>query len=201
MFSLMYGLWDYWCRKDELHVLVIGLDQAGKTTVLEKVKDIYTGLPGMEPDKILPTVGLNVGKIDFSSSTKLIMWDLGGQPGLRNIWDKYYSDCHAILFVVDASKPERFDEAKMALDKPLGSRDTFGAPLLVMANKCDDQTAQSADEVAISLGLSAVTSTPHKVLRVSSYSGQGIADGMSWLVSAVQQSNRAILLRQRSSRR
>lgn len=200
MFSLMYGLWEYWCRKDELHILVIGLDQAGKTTVLEKVKGIYTGLPGMEPDKILPTVGLNVGKIDFSSSIKLIMWDLGGQPGLRNIWDKYYSDCHAVLFVVDASRPERFDEAKMALDKPLGSRDTFGAPLLVMANKCDDHTAHSAEEVASSLGLSAVTTRPHKVLQVSSHSGQGIADGMTWLVSAVQQSNRAILLRQRSSR-
>lgn len=200
MFSLMYGLWEYWCRKDELHILLLGLDQAGKTTVLEKVKGTYTGLPGMDPDKILPTVGLNVGRIDFSSSTKLIIWDLGGQPGLRNIWDKYYSDCHAILFVIDASNPRRFDEAKMALDKPLGSRDTFGAPLLVMANKCDEQTAQSVEEVASSLGLSAVTSRTHKVLHVSSHSGQGIADGMSWIVSAVQQSNRALLMRQRSSR-
>lgn len=201
MFSLMYGLWEHWCRKDELYILMIGLDQAGKTTVLEKMKGTYTNMPGMDPDKILPTVGLNVGKIDFSSSTKLIVWDLGGQTGLRNIWDKYYSDCHAILFVVDASKPERFEEAKMALDKPLGSRDTFGAPLLVMANKCDEQTAHTAEEVASSLGLSAVTSRPHKVLRVSSHSGLGITDGLSWLVSAVQQSNRALLLKQRRSRR
>lgn len=201
MFSLMYGLWQYWCRKDELHVLVIGLDQAGKTTVLERVKGMYTNLPGMDPDKILPTVGLNVGKIDFSSSIKLIVWDLGGQPGLRNIWDKYYTDCHAILFVVDATTPGRFEEAKTALDKPLGSRDTYGAPLLVMANKCDEHTAENAEEVASSLGLSAVTSRPHKVLQVSSHSGQGIADGMSWLVSAVQQSNRALLMKQRGSRR
>lgn len=201
MFSLMYGLWEYMSRKDEISILVIGLDGAGKTTVLEKVKGLYSDLPGMDPEKILPTVGLNVGKIDFSSSTKLIMWDLGGQLGLRKIWDKYYADCHAILFVVDASNPDRFEEAKDALDKPLGSRDTFGAPLLVMASKCDDQGAQSSAEVASSLGLSAVTSRPHKVLQVSSRTGWGIADGMSWLVSAVQQSNRALLLRQRRSKR
>ena len=201
MFSLFYGLWDLWSRKDELHILMIGLDQAGKTTLLEKIKGTYSDLPGMDSDKILPTVGLNVGKIDFSASIKLILWDLGGQTGLRNIWDKYYSDCHAILFVVDANKPDRFEEAKIALDKPLGSRETFGAPVLVMANKCDIPTAVSAEEVASSLGLSAVTSRPHKVLQVSNYSGQGIADGLSWLVSSVQQSNRALLLRQRNSRR
>lgn len=201
MFSLFYGLWELWSRKDELHILMIGLDQAGKTTALEKIKGTFSDLPGMDPDKILPTVGLNVGKIDFSSSIKLILWDLGGQIGLRNIWDKYYSDCHGILFVVDASKPDRFEEAKIALDKPLGSRETFGAPVLVMANKCDVPTALSAEEVASSLGLSAVTSRPHKVLRVSSHSGQGVADGLSWLVSAVQQSSRALLLRQRNSRR
>ena len=200
MFSLMYGLWEYMSRKDELNVLMIGLDKAGKTTVLEKVKGMYSDLPGMDPDKILPTVGLNVGKIDFSSSTKLILWDLGGSSGLRKIWDKYYADCHAILFVVDATDPERFDEAKDALDRPLGSRETFGAPLLVMAAKSDDHSAQSTEEVASSLGLSAVTSRPHKVLQVSSQSGKGIADGMSWLVSAVQHSNRAMLLRQRRMR-
>ena len=197
----MYGLWEYWNRKDELHILMIGLDHAGKTTVLEKIKGMYSDLPGMDPDKILPTVGLNVGKLDFSSSIKLIVWDLGGQLGLRNIWDKYFSDCHAILYVVDSTNPGRFEEAKTALDKPLGSRDTFGAPLLVMVSKCDEQTAQSAEEVASNLGLTAVTSRPHKVLQVSSHSGQGIADGLSWLVTAVQQSNRAILLRQRGSKR
>ncbi len=201
MFSLMYGLWEYMCRKDELNILMIGLDRAGKTTVLEKVKGMYSDLPGMDPDKILPTVGLNVGRIDFSSSTKLIMWDLGGQPGLRNIWDKYYAECHAILFVVDATDSDRFDEAKQALDKPLGSRDTFGAPLLVLASKCDQAIAQDTEEVASSLGLTAVTSRPHKVLQASSHSGKGIADGVSWLVSAVQQSNRALLMRQRRSRR
>lgn len=201
MFSLMYGLWEYTTRKDELNILMIGLDQAGKTTVLEKIKGMYSNLPGMEPEKILPTVGLNVGKIDVSSSTKLFIWDLGGQAGLRNIWDKYYADCHAILFIVDATDPRRFEEAKAALDKPLGSRDTFGAPLLVLANKSDQQeAAQSQDEVASSLGLSAVTSRPHKVLQASSHSGQGIADGMSWLVSAVHQSNRALLMRQRRTR-
>ena len=38
MFSLLYGLWEYVFRKEELRVLILGLDKAGKTTLLEKLK-------------------------------------------------------------------------------------------------------------------------------------------------------------------
>ena len=79
---------------------------AGKTTLLERLKTIYTDFPGLDADKILPTVGLNVGKLEAMGSS-LMLWDLGGQTGLRSIWDKYYADSHAIIYVVDASAPER----------------------------------------------------------------------------------------------
>lgn len=79
---------------------------AGKTTLLERLKTTYTEFPGLDADKILPTVGLNVGKLEAMKSA-LMFWDLGGQTGLRSIWDKYYSDSHAIIYVVDASSPHR----------------------------------------------------------------------------------------------
>ncbi len=67
---------------------------------------MFSGLPGLEPHAILPTVGLNVGRLD-AFQAQLLLWDLGGAPGLRSIWDKYYADTHALLFVVDSSQPER----------------------------------------------------------------------------------------------
>lgn len=79
MFGLLAGLWEYCFKKDELHVLILGVDKAGKTTLLEKMKSMYTDYMGLEPEKILPTVGLNVGRIEVHKS-KLIFWDLGGAP-------------------------------------------------------------------------------------------------------------------------
>ena len=133
MFGLIYGLMEHVLRKEELHILILGLDKAGKTTLLEKMKEMH-GLPGLEWDKILPTVGLNVGRIDMFN-VLLIFWDLGGQVGLRTIWDKYYDEAHAVVFVVDAADDGRLQDCKAALDKVLGHRDLVSAPLLVLANK------------------------------------------------------------------
>ena len=185
-------------RKEELNLLLIGLDKAGKTTVLEKIKSLYSDAPGLDPHKITSTVGLNIGRVNFTPTTKLVLWDLGGALGLQKIWEKYYADCHALAFVIDSTDPARFEEAKNALDRALGSRDTFGAPLLVLASKSDSADAHEAAELASNLGLTAVTSRPHKVLAVSSYTGQGIADALSWLVTTAQKSNRKLLLRQRT---
>ncbi|KAL4572795.1 hypothetical protein LXL04_019580 [Taraxacum kok-saghyz] len=76
----------------------------------------------------------NIGRIETSNS-KLVFWDLGGQSGLRSIWEKYYEEAHAVIFVVDASCPSRFEESKSALEKVLRHEDLQGAPLLILANK------------------------------------------------------------------
>lgn len=52
MFSLFYGCYEAMVRKEELHVLIIGLDRAGKTTLLEKLKTLFTDCPGLEADKV-----------------------------------------------------------------------------------------------------------------------------------------------------
>lgn len=120
MFSLVYGLIQYLLRKDEFHILIVGIDKGGKTNLLEKMKTLYTDAMGLDSSKILPTVGLNVGRME-SCGTKLVLWDLGGQTGLRSIWDKYYDETHAVIYVVDASAPERFDESKIAMEKVRGN--------------------------------------------------------------------------------
>ncbi|XP_020550974.1 ADP-ribosylation factor-related protein 1 isoform X2 [Sesamum indicum] len=134
MFSLFYGLWKYMFSKMEFHVLILGIDKAGKTTLLEKVKSQYSILEGLPPDRIVPTVGLNIGRVEVSN-TKLVFWDLGGQAGLRSIWEKYYEEAHAVIYVIDASCPSRFEDSKSALEKVLRHEDLQGAPLLILANK------------------------------------------------------------------
>ncbi|XP_019072600.1 uncharacterized protein LOC104877785, partial [Vitis vinifera] len=69
------------------------------------------------------------------SNTKLVFWDLGGQSGLHSIWEKYYEEAHAVVYVIDASCPSCFEDSKSALEKILRHEDLQGAPLLILANK------------------------------------------------------------------
>ena len=119
MFSLLGGCYEWLVRKEELHILIIGLDGGGKSLTLERIKALFTGVPALDPDKMVPTVGLNIARFDAYGSP-LVLWDLGGQAGLRSIWDKYYSESHALVFVVDAASRQRLDEAKAALERALG---------------------------------------------------------------------------------
>ncbi|KAG2488984.1 hypothetical protein HYH03_012425 [Edaphochlamys debaryana] len=195
-FGLLYGLWEYLFRKDEFHVLILGVDKAGKTNVLERLKTIFTQSIGLDPGKILPTVGLNVGRIE-AHKHNLVFWDLGGQSGLRSIWDKYYSEAHAVVYVVDSAARNRFEESRAALDKVLENRELAGAPLLIMANKQDLEGAVNAQEVGQVFGIDRAEGRQFKVLPVSAYTGQGLKDGVEWLVETIRRSHRSIRLRVR----
>ncbi|GMH43070.1 hypothetical protein BSKO_10992 [Bryopsis sp. KO-2023] len=198
MFSLIYGLIDYIFRKDELRILILGIDGAGKTTLLERLKSTYSGAVGLPPDKIRPTVGLNVGRVEALSS-KVIFWDLGGQSGLRTIWDKYYTETHAVVFVVDASNSDRFDEAKNAMEKVLGSRELGGAPLLVLANKQDLNGVCDQDVVAEHFGVGKIGTTACRVVPVCALTGEGVRGAVDWLLDAVKRSSRTAVIRNRVS--
>lgn len=112
-FSLLSGLIEYLFTKPRLNFLLIGLDYAGKTTLLEKLKTLYGKVPGIPPDKIPPTIGMNLARL-FYHGTQVIIWDLGGQLKMRSLWEKYYDEAHAIIFLVDATDVNRLEEARLA---------------------------------------------------------------------------------------
>jgi len=88
MFSLLYGLWKYLFQKEEYFVLILGLDNAGKTTFLEQSKtQLNRQYKGVALNKITATVGLNIGRI-HTNGIVLNFWDLGGQTELQTLWDK-----------------------------------------------------------------------------------------------------------------
>ncbi len=108
---MISGFWQYLFTKPRLNILIVGLDYAGKTTLLEKIKGKYGNLPSIPPEKIPPTIGMNLARIQYRGNA-MILWDLGGQLKMRNIWEKYYDDANAIVFVVDSADRGRLDEAK-----------------------------------------------------------------------------------------
>ncbi|GAB4858228.1 hypothetical protein Ancab_009625 [Ancistrocladus abbreviatus] len=196
MFSLFSGLWRYIFSKTELHILILGIAKAGKTTLLEKLKELYLNLECLPPDRIVPTVGLNIGRIEVGN-TKLVFWDLGGQPGLRSIWEKYYEEAHAVIYVVDANCPLLFEDSKSALEKVLRHQDLQGAPLLILANKQDLPGAVSAEEIARYLDLKKLDKRAYMFEAVSAYDGRGIKESIDWLVEEMERSKRTEMLKSR----
>ncbi|XP_039720780.1 ADP-ribosylation factor-related protein 1 isoform X5 [Pteropus medius] len=137
MYTLLSGLYKYMFRKDEYCVLILGLDNAGKTTFLEQSKTRFNkNYKAMSFSKITTTVGLNIGTVDVGKA-RLMFWDLGGQEELQSLWDKYYAECHGVIYVIDSTDEERLSESKRAFEKMVTSEALGGVPILVLANKQD----------------------------------------------------------------
>ena len=193
MFSLLAGFWQALFRKVEFQVLILGLDGAGKTSALEQMKAIFLGLN--PASKIPPTVGLNIGRMQVNRA-KLILWDLGGQATLRGIWEKYYAEAHGLIYVVDASDPDRFEESRAVLQQLLNHPDLTGIPLLVFANKQDTPGAVSPQEIEAFFGLQQTLSSsqPRKVVGAAALTGDGLQESLVWLVESLHKSPRALAL-------
>ncbi|XP_065662319.1 ADP-ribosylation factor-related protein 1 isoform X2 [Hydra vulgaris] len=189
MFSLLQGLWKYLFQKDEYFVLIIGLDNAGKTTLFEQLKRKYclTKYVGIPFEKIAPTVGMNMGKIDLKTAV-LVLWDLGGQNELQSLWSKYFSDCHGIIYVIDSSDTHRFEESYKCFSSLILDEQLKGVPLLVLSNKRDK--ANSVNSEAIK---NIFNHSSHNIGRrdcmlheVSALKGEGITEGIEWMLQCVK---------------
>ena len=129
---------------EQMRIIIIGLDNAGKTTILckfiKKIKALIQlpfcidrlHLNDVEPT--VPTVGFNVEQVTFNN-LKLQVWDLGGQTGLRPYWRCYYADTNAVVYAIDSADKDRLDVARQELELMLQEEELKGAPLLVLANK------------------------------------------------------------------
>ncbi|KAI3659475.1 hypothetical protein MP638_004537 [Amoeboaphelidium occidentale] len=185
MYTLLTGLYKHLARKEEYNVLVLGLDNAGKTTLLEKIKSLYLGVPGLPPDKITPTIGLNIGKLDIGHS-RLQIWDLGGQTDLQKIWNEYYDSCHAIMFVIDSCDVSRIAEVLQVFENVISSSSTEGVPVIMLANKQDivdkalrvEQIKEAFNPLAAKLD-----ARDSKVMPVSALTGDGVKGAVEWLHS------------------
>ncbi|CAD7925515.1 unnamed protein product [Amoebophrya sp. A120] len=184
MFSLLAGAYEYVVSRPEKRCLFLGLDYAGKTTVMEQLKAGF-GLKHMDLSKLPPTIGFNVAKICISG-VDAIFWDLGGHKNFRVVWQNYFSECDAIVFVVDSGDTKRLEEAKEVLDTvlkhPLISSDI---PILILANKQDLQGAMSLQELGQKLETKRLETERTAAVRLqpcSALKNDGLADGVKWLL-------------------
>jgi ADP-ribosylation factor related protein 1 len=113
MFTLMSGCLQWLTEKEQLNVLIVGLPNSGKTSVLEQQKRrLVRGYRGPSLDNIQTTMGMNLGKLPINGMI-VTCWDVGGS--MPSVWDRYYADADGIVFVVDSSDVSAFDHAARAL--------------------------------------------------------------------------------------
>ena len=163
-------------KKKESRILMLGLDNAGKTTMLYKLK--------LGEDKLsMPTIGFNVETLE-NSKINLIVWDLGGQDKIRRLWKHYYSSTKGIIYVIDSSDKERLDEAIEELKNVVNAHELKNIPVLIYANKQDIENALTDTEIIYKL--TDIISNEWYVQSCSTKSGEGLLEGINWLINKLK---------------
>ena len=156
-------------------IILVGLDAAGKTTILYKFKIGDTV-------STIPTVGFNVESVTYKN-IEFTCWDIGGQNKIRALWHHYYEGTHAVIFIIDANDRSRIEEAKMELYTVMKDDLLRDASLLIYANKMDLPGSMSVSEIANILELQGKLprSTKWYIQASVAVSGQGLYEGLDWL--------------------
>ncbi|GMM50736.1 Arf family GTPase [Starmerella bacillaris] len=163
-----------WSTNKEHRILILGLDGAGKTTILYR---LHLG----EVISTVPTIGFNVETLKYQN-LQFNVWDLGGQTTIRPYWRCYYQGAQAVVFVVDSTDKDRMEISASELKTMLEEDELSEAVLLVYANKQDQPDALGADEVTKALKLSELKDRSWTVVPCSAVRGEGLEQGMNWLV-------------------
>ncbi|KAH3732573.1 ADP-ribosylation factor 1 [Pelomyxa schiedti] len=159
-------------RKD-MRILMVGLDAAGKTTILYKLKlgEIVT---------TIPTIGFNVETVEYKN-INFTVWDVGGQDKIRPLWRHYFQNTQGLIFVVDSNDRERISEAHDELQKMLNEDELREAVVLVFANKQDLPNAMTVSELTDKLGMHTLRNRKWFIQATCATSGDGLYEGLDWL--------------------
>ncbi|KAI9359995.1 ADP ribosylation factor 79F [Zopfochytrium polystomum] len=173
----------------EVRILMLGLDNSGKTTILYKLK-----LKKEQPQPTVPTVGFNMENVKYKN-VSFQMWDCGGQDSIRPLWRHYFNGCQGLIFVVDATDRQRVEEARNELFKIMENTGMADVPVCVFANKQDLPQALSTDLLAKYLNLNTLP-TKWAIFGTSATEGSGLLEALQWLSKQVE-----VLVQSSSGRR
>lgn len=170
---ILAKVFDRLFSKQEMRILMVGLDAAGKTTILYKLKlgEVVT---------TIPTIGFNVESVEYKNIS-FTVWDVGGQDKIRPLWRHYYQNTQGLIFVVDSNDRERVGEARGELERMLSEDELRDAAVLVFCNKQDLPKAMPVAEVTEKLGLQSLRSRPWYIQACCGVNGDGLYEGLDWL--------------------
>ncbi|KAK2104061.1 ADP-ribosylation factor 4 [Saguinus oedipus] len=166
LFSCLFG-------KKQMRILMVGLDAAGKTTILYKLKlgEIVT---------TIPTIGFNVETVEYKNIC-FTVWDVGGQDRIRPLWKHYFQNTQGLIFVVDSNDRERIQEVADELQKMLLVDELRDAVLLLFANKQDLPNAMAISEMTDKLGLQSLRNRTWYVQATCATQGTALYERLDWL--------------------
>merc|ERR1712217_188130 len=159
--------------KKDVRILMVGLDAAGKTTILYKLKlgEVVT---------TIPTIGFNVETVEHGNIS-FTVWDVGGQDKIRPLWRHYYQGTQGLIFVVDSNDRDRAEDAREELMKMLNEDEMRDAMLPVFANKQDLPNAMPAAEITEKLGLHNMRNRQWFIQSACATTGDGLYEGLDWM--------------------
>merc|ERR1712123_139050 len=175
LFKGLFGMRD-------MRILTVGLDAAGKTTILYKLKlgEIVT---------TIPTIGFNVETVEYKNIS-FTVWDVGGQDKIRPLWRHYFQNTEGVIFVVDSNDRERAVEARDELHRMLAEDELRDAVLLIFANKQDLPHAMNAAEITDKLGLHSMKNRNWYIQATCATNGDGLYEGLDWLSNQLKNARR-----------
>ena len=197
IFSLAQNFFTYgcccscceWCPffgKKDVRILMVGLDAAGKTTILYQLK---MG----ETVKTKPTLGFNVETIEYKK-VLFIIWDVGGKEEIKVSWKQYYQNTDGLIFVVDSNDQDRIEDAAEELKKMLAEEELKDCPVLVYANKQDINNVLCPREVYERLKMGEIKERSWLVQGTSATTGQGLKEGLDWMAGCLTQKKKKKLM-------
>eukprot|EP00192_Tetraselmis_astigmatica_P015541 CAMPEP_0117666230 /NCGR_PEP_ID=MMETSP0804-20121206/10257_1 /TAXON_ID=1074897 /ORGANISM="Tetraselmis astigmatica, Strain CCMP880" /LENGTH=173 /DNA_ID=CAMNT_0005473745 /DNA_START=129 /DNA_END=649 /DNA_ORIENTATION=+ len=135
-------------KEKEMRILMVGLDNAGKTTIVKRMN-------GEDITTISPTLGFNIKTMQYKNY-RLNVWDVGGQKTLRSYWRNYYEQTDGMVWVVDSGDVRRLQDCKQELHNLLREEKLAGATLLIFSNKQDLPGSLTVAEIEKELDLQAM---------------------------------------------
>lgn len=163
-------------KNREMRILMLGLDNAGKTTILYKLKLGKTS-------KTVPTVGFNVETVKHKN-VSFAVWDCGGQERIRPLWRHYFTGTNALIYVVDSSDIGRLEESKNELLRVINDKELANSLLIVLANKQDVDNAVKPKELIDLFSLNDLTGEhTWSVIPTIAIDGTGLVEALNWISS------------------
>ncbi|XP_018320510.1 ADP-ribosylation factor-like protein 5A [Agrilus planipennis] len=174
---LLSKIWSLF-GNDEHKIVIVGLDNAGKTTIL------YQFLMN-EVVHTSPTIGSNVEEVVWRN-IHFIMWDLGGQQSLRAAWSTYYTNTEFVIVVIDSTDKERLTIIREELYKMLNHEELQKAGVLIYANKQDIKGSMSASEISRELDLTSIKKQQWHIQSCCALTGEGLYQGLEWIANRLK---------------